>query len=127
VQEVAMAEFEALNAGDILFIDSTHVARTGSDVVHEYLEILPRLRPGVLVHIHDIFLPFEYPRDWIMEARFFWNEQYLLQALLAHSRAFEVIWPGYLMHRERPEVLAGAFPAYDAARHRPSSWWMVRR
>ena len=73
-----MSLFETLEADDVLFIDSSHVVKTGSDTNWEYLEILPRLAPGVVVHIHDIFLPRDYPKKWVMEG-WGWNEQYLVQ------------------------------------------------
>jgi predicted O-methyltransferase YrrM len=128
VQDVPLSEFESLGDGDILFIDSSHVAKVGSDVCYELLEIVPRLRPGVLVHVHDIFFPEEYPRYWIMERHYFWNEQYLLQAFLAFNNSFETIWCGRYMHLMRPDVLQRAFPTYP--RHTgpqfPSSFWMRR-
>ena len=89
VQKVPFAEFEKLGKNDILFIDSSHVLKIGGDVQYEYLEILPRLKPGVLVHIHDIFLPAEYPRTWVFDLFRFWNEQHLLQAFLAFNDKFE--------------------------------------
>lgn len=92
VQEVAPAYFEQLRAGDILFIDSSHVAKTGSDVNYLYFEILPRLASGVRVHVHDIFLPNDYPREWVIDENRSWNEQYLLRALLMHSQAFRVLF-----------------------------------
>lgn len=124
VQEVPLAEFTGLRAGDILFIDSSHVLKIGSDVQYELLEVLPRLAPGVLVHLHDIFLPGEYPRDWVLgpEHRF-WNEQYLLQAYLAGNARVEVLWAGSWMHRRHPELLGAALPSYDRSRHRPGSFW----
>src|SRR5262245_34414493 len=128
VQEVPLSEFEELASGDILFIDSTHVAKVGSDVCYEFLEIIPRLKPGVLVHVHDIFFPEEYPRQWIMENHYFWNEQYVLQAFLAFNTAFEVIWSGRYMHVTNPEVLERAFPSYPsrASFNFPGSFWMRR-
>lgn len=92
VQSAPMALFSALEAGDLLFIDSSHVAKTGSDVNHLFFEILPRLADGVIVHVHDIFLPFDYPRDWVIEGRRSWNEQYLLRALLMDSRRWHVLF-----------------------------------
>jgi hypothetical protein len=77
------------NENDILFIDSTYVLQIGSDVRYEYLEILPRLKNGVIVHAHDIFLPAEYPKEWIRKMAVFWNEQYLLQAFLSFNDSFE--------------------------------------
>ncbi len=92
VQNVALDEFTALEAGDILFIDSSHVAKTGSDVNFLYFDVLPRLASGVRVHIHDIFLPHDYPREWVLDENRSWNEQYLLRALLMHSSAFRVVF-----------------------------------
>jgi hypothetical protein len=130
LQEVPLDLFASLGTDDILFIDSTHVLRTGSDVQREYLEILPRIASGVVVHIHDIFLPAEYPRDWLIKQRFFWNEQYLLQAFLAFNREFEVLWPAHLMHLKYPQELKAAFQGYTpeelAPAQAPASWWMRR-
>lgn len=90
VQEVPLAEFEALEAGDMLFVDSSHVSKLGSDVNHLVFNVLPRLASGVLVHFHDIFWPFEYPRHWIAEGRS-WNEAYLLRAFLQDNPAWQVV------------------------------------
>ncbi len=124
VQNVPLHVFEELGENDILFIDSTHVLKTGSDVQYEYLEILPRLKKGVIVHIHDIFLPAEYPRDWLLADHRFWNEQYLLQAFLQFNDSFEVLWGGSWMHLNHPEKLATAFPSYDRQAVHPGSFWM---
>lgn len=90
LQDVPLDMFTSLEAGDILFIDSTHVVSFGSDVLYEYLTILPELAVGVVVHIHDIFLPNDYPDAWLKEHRFFWNEQYLLEAFLAMNSSYKV-------------------------------------
>ena len=92
VQEVPMAEFAALEAGDVLFIDSSHVAKTGSDITHLFLKVLPHLQPGVRVHVHDIFLPNEYPKDWVLDENRSWNEQYFLQALLMYSNRYRMVF-----------------------------------
>lgn len=92
VQSVALATFEALEAGDILFIDSTHIIKTESDVVHELTEILPRIKPGVLIHFHDVFYPFEYPRAWVFDQNRSWNEVYALRAFLAFNDKFRVVF-----------------------------------
>lgn len=89
LQEVDVTQFDSLEAGDILFIDSTHVGKLHSDVLRIFFEILPRIKPGVFVHIHDIFWPFEYPDRWIRERRA-WNEIYLLRAFLQYNTAFRV-------------------------------------
>jgi predicted O-methyltransferase YrrM len=127
VQQVDLAEFEQLDANDVLFIDSSHVLKAGSDVQHEYLEILPRLQPGVLVHAHDIFLPREYPEQWLRQKQRFWNEQYLLQAFLAFNEAFEVVLSAAYLHTERPHVLSAACSFYDPAQGSPGSFWFRRR
>jgi predicted O-methyltransferase YrrM len=126
LQSVALSEFEALCQDDILFIDSSHVLKIGGDVQYEFLEILPRLARGVTVHVHDIFLPAEYPKAWVLGEHRFWTEQYLLQAFLAFNAAFKVIWAGHFMHGRHPEKLAAAFPSYDPARAMPGSFWMRR-
>jgi predicted O-methyltransferase YrrM len=92
VQEVPQKVFEELEPGDLLFIDSSHVSKTGSDVNHIYFEIVPRLPPGTLIHIHDIFLPADYCKDWAIEENRSWNEQYLVQAMLTYSRALQVVF-----------------------------------
>ncbi len=83
--------FSQLNSNDILFIDISHAVKIGGDVDYLFLEVLPRLKPGVIVHIHDIFLRFEYRRDWVMDEFCFWTEQYLLQPFLTFNSEFEVI------------------------------------
>lgn len=127
VEECPLARFEELEAGDILFIDSTHVIRSGNDVEYEYFEIIPRLRPGVIIHIHDIFLPFRYPANWINKELIFWNEQYLVEAMLTHNPAYQVLWAGSHVHIEQPAHLAKAFPGYDPTKHLPGSLWLVRQ
>jgi predicted O-methyltransferase YrrM len=123
-QQIPIEKFDELSDGDILFIDSSHVLKLGSDVQYLFLEVLPRLRRGVLVHVHDIFLPAEYPRDWIMRERWFWNEQYLLQAFLIFNDSFDVYWAGYFMHLNQSAEMARAFASYDREESWPGSFWM---
>jgi predicted O-methyltransferase YrrM len=124
IQEVDLSEFRKLKENDILFIDSSHVLKIGSDVQYEYLEILPRLSKGVIVHIHDIFIPSEYPREWVLKGYRFWNEQYLLQSFLAFNDSFEVLWAGSYMHLKHPEKLAAAFQSYTKSVSYPASFWI---
>ncbi|HZK61462.1 MAG TPA: class I SAM-dependent methyltransferase [Anaerovoracaceae bacterium] len=124
VQEVPFSTFEELQENDILFIDSSHVLKIGSDVQYEYLEILPRLNKGVIIHVHDIFLPKEYPRKWVLKNHIFWNEQYLLQAFLSFNESFEVLWAGNYIHSKYPDKLEFAFGSYDRNRSRPGSFWL---
>ncbi|MFM9091386.1 MAG: class I SAM-dependent methyltransferase [Verrucomicrobiota bacterium] len=98
VQEVPLATFAELRENDVLFIDSSHVSKVGSDVNRLYLEVLPALAPGVLVHIHDVAGNLEYPREWLDEGRA-WNEQYLLRAFLMHNAAWRIeLFTGFLFN-----------------------------
>lgn len=125
-QDIPVEKFSNLERNDILFIDSSHVLKIGSDVQYLYLEVLPRLRPGVVIHVHDIFLPAEYPRQWVMNQQTFWNEQYLLQAFLAFNDSFEVHWAGSYMHLKHPEKLEATFSSYDRRTRWPGSFWMSK-
>ncbi|MBW4493996.1 MAG: class I SAM-dependent methyltransferase [Oscillatoria princeps RMCB-10] len=128
VETLPLSTFEILQKNDILFIDSSHVLRTGGDVLYEYLRILPTLNSGVIVHIHDIFLPFEYIREWIVNKRRFWTEQYLLQAFLAFNSEFEVLLAlNYLAHHYKEE-LAAKCPIFAKQENRvPGSFWIRRK
>ncbi len=123
-QDIPLSRFDELEADDILFIDSSHVLKIGSDVQYLFLEVLPRLRTGVVVHVHDIFLPAEYREEWLRKQHWFWNEQYLLQAFLAFNNAFDVLWAASYMHLRHSEALAQAFPSYDRAASWPGSFWL---
>ena len=96
--------FRSLTENDILFVDSSHEIKTGNDVVFLYLNVIPSLRPGVLIHIHDVFLPYDYPREWVLEKRWGFSEQYLLQALLTFSDTFELLWAGHFLLKTRPDL-----------------------
>ena len=131
LQEVGLAPFQALEGGDLLFIDSTHVLRAGNDVELEYLEILPRLASGVLVHVHDVSLPRRYPKLYFDQG-LFWNEQQLLQAFLAFNERFEVLWPGNYMLLKHPQEVRTIFPEIDDMRRlypfsEPTAFWMRTR
>ena len=128
VQDVPVSYFEQLESGDMLFIDSSHVIRSGNDVHYEFLEILPRLKPGVLVHVHDISLPRPYPKVYF-ENHLYWNEQYLLQAFLAFNNHFEVVWPGNYMMINYPDRMLSVFPEFkrmrqDYPQSEPTAFWM---
>ena len=125
IQDVPTSEFERLEANDILFIDSSHVLAIGSDVHYELLEVVPRVKPGVLVHFHDIHLPGEYPRSLVMENRF-WTEQYILQAFLAFNDSFEVMWGANYMTLKHPGELEKALSFHRSSVDRPSSFWFRR-
>jgi hypothetical protein len=101
VQDVSVDVFLELEESDILFVDSSHVAKTGSDVNYLVFKILPLLRKGVYIHFHDVFYPFEYPPEWVYQGRA-WNESYLLRAFLQYNRAFEIqFFNGFMLEQHR--------------------------
>lgn len=111
VQRLPVSTFEALRENDILFIDSSHVSKVGSDVNFLYFEALPTLKPGVVIHVHDVFWPFEYPRAWIDEGRA-WNEQYLLRAFLMHNDRYELLLFNHLLARSCSDFLRRILPIF---------------
>ncbi|WP_344879785.1 class I SAM-dependent methyltransferase [Allokutzneria multivorans] len=121
VQDVPVDTFDQLRSGDLLFIDSTHVSKAGSDVNYLFFDVLPRLAEGVIVHVHDIFWPFEYPVDWLREGRN-WTENYLLRAFLTHNSAFEILLFSSWLWAFEPDLVRKALPA--AAEHVPGSIWL---
>jgi hypothetical protein len=135
LEQVPLSFFSQLVENDILFIDSSHIVGIGGDVNYEFLEIIPRLKTGVIVHVHDIFVPAEYPRKWIFADRFFWTEQYILQAFLSFNCDFEILWASSYMHLNYPDKLKSVFPAYIDLKHDypyypqvwPSSFWFRRK
>ena len=125
VQELDVDFFSQLDSGDILFIDSSHTVKIGGDVNYLFLEVLPRLKPGVIVHVHDVFLPFEYRCDWVLDEFRFWTEQYLLRAFLTFNSEFEVLMAdNYLLHYYQ-EDLKAAFSALLC--WKGGSFWMRRK
>lgn len=114
----------ALSAQDLLFIDSSHVVTTGGDIPYLYLEILPRLRSGVFIHVHDIFLPFDYPEPWTAEFRWGWTEQYLVHAFLCANTDFEIVWPSRYMWEYCKEEILHAFPSARDLSLPPASFWL---
>ena len=129
-------EVLGLGAGDLLFIDSTHVVRTGSELSHIYLELIPRLHPGVVIHIHDIYLPYLYSPD-IYESMFDWQETTLVAALLAGNSGLRALACQSALFHDRPDVLAMVFPEFTPGLivdgvaaalkgHYPSSLWLER-
>jgi predicted O-methyltransferase YrrM len=97
LQDVDKELFRSLDANDILFVDSTHVSKLGSDVNRIFFEILPTLKQGVLIHFHDIFWPFEYPSDWVRKG-FAWNEAYILRSFLEFNESFEILFFASFLH-----------------------------
>ncbi len=102
IQSLEPAYFDNLEENDILFIDSTHVSKTGSDVNYILFNILPRLKKGVLIHFHDIFYPFEYPKNWVYQGRS-WNESYILRAFLMNNNNYEIILFADYLHKHHKD------------------------
>lgn len=125
VQQLDLTKFDSLDRNDILFVDSSHVSKTGSDVNRLVFEIFPRLRPGVYVHIHDIFLPEDYPPKWAIEDQRNWNEQYIVRAFLQYNQEFQVVWASYLMATRYPTQTAEVFPRFPSLGAGGSLW--IRR
>ncbi len=129
VEEMDRSLFASLEANDMLFIDSSHMIRPQGDVLCEHLEILPALKRGVFVHVHDIFTPRDYPAIWVKDQVRFWNEQYLVEAFLTGNRDFKIVGAlNFLKHHHADEIkrrfplLAAEFDACE-----PASLWIVRR
>ena len=125
LQDSDLEVFRSLGEGDILFIDSTHIAVPGSDtdVVCIVTQILPQLALGVFVHVHDICLPFETAWDWTFKDYRFWNEQYLLQAFLIDNNEWEVLYMGIMWQHFFPKLLAKLFPMAGSN----GSFWMRKK
>lgn len=124
VQSVPLETFQTLEAGDILFIDSSHVAKTGGDVLWELCYILPSLKPGVIIHIHDMFYPFVYPSGWLQEGRAY-NEAFVVRALLMNSSQYDILIWNDMMLKEYPQEFlqnwCREYPAYGV------SLWLQKR
>ena len=114
VQEVPLATFGELGAGDLLFIDSSHAIRPGGDVNYLILEVLPRLAEGVIVHFHDIYFPYDYQRD-VLHTYFQWSETSLLRAYLTHNERARIVFCLSQLHYDRGNVLKRVFPEYNPA------------
>ncbi len=110
IQDTPLQIFDALQAGDILFVDTSHTVKTGGDVPWIFGEVIPRLARGVHVHVHDIFLPGDYPEPWVM-AGWGWNEIYLVRSFLSYNNAFEVVWGAQFMLQNHPDAIFGRFPS----------------
>ena len=122
VEEVDLDFFSCLEANDILFIDSSHTVKFGSDVCYAFLEVLPSLNPGVWIHVHDIFFPQDYPADWLLNRRLALNEQYLLEGFLAFNTSFSPQLANHWLCLDYPEEARRLWP--DTASS--SSFWMQR-
>jgi hypothetical protein len=126
IEQVPLERFQALEAGDVLFIDTSHVIKVQNDVEYELIHLLPSLKSGVIVHVHDIFTPYDYPAEWLIGSgpnRGGNNEQYALECLLSGGTDWEILLPVYLLWREHRPALA----ALTASDLRPASFWLRKR
>lgn len=128
VEQLPLETFDVLQPNDILFIDSSHAARFGGDVCREFLEILPRLKPGVWIHVHDIFFPHDYPAEWLIDKRLAFNEQYLLEAFLAFNQTFAVRAANHWLALEHRDAAAALAPpdVWAGGALGCGSFWMQR-
>lgn len=128
VEEVDLSVFTELKANDILFIDSSHVIRPWGDVLRELLEIVPVLAPGVLVHVHDIYTPRDYPEAYLRQQRRMWNEQYLLEAYLTQNTRVEIICALNWLKHNHHDRFAGACPiAGSRPETEPGAFWFATK
>ena len=124
VEEMDPDFFSSLATNDILFIDSSHTVKFGSDVHYEFLELLPRIARGVWVHVHDIFFPHDYPAEWLIDKRLALNEQYFLEAFLSFNHDFRVVLSNHWLCLDHVSNATRLWP--DASSHRSSSFWTKR-
>ena len=124
-EQVLLEAFERLDANDIVFVDTTHVVNVGGDVDYLILDVLPRLSTGVLAHVHDIFLPYQYPRQWIEVEKRAYTEQHLLHAFLAFNDRFEVVFPAHAIARKYPERVRAVIPSFHDGVN-PGAFWIRR-
>ena len=126
IQDTPLDVFTSLGRNDIVFVGTSHVVKTGGDVPWIYNQILPRLAPGVVVHMHDVGLPGDYPPAWVLDG-WGWNETYLVNAFLAFNVAFAVRFSSPMLVQRRREALLAAFPDYvDHETRAGSSLWIQR-
>jgi len=125
VEEVDKSVFSKLGANDLLFIDSSHMIRPQGDVLFEFLELFHILKTGVIVHLHDIFSPADYPDVWVLGDVHFWNEQYLLEAFLSCNKQWAIIGALNLLHHEHYEAFKETCPFLDASRE-PGSFYIQK-
>jgi len=123
-QETDQSMYKSLDRGDILFIDSTHVLKTGSDVHYELFHILPALKKGVAIHFHDVHFPFEYPDQWIFDTNYSWNEIYALRAFLMYNAEFRIRFWGSCLAENRSQIIRDVFPLF--LKNSGGSLWIER-
>lgn len=124
IQNVSLDVFSGLEERDILFVDTSHISKTNSDVNHIIFNILPRISPGVIIHFHDIFFPFEYPKNWILKHHRSWNEAYLLRAFLSHNDMYKILFFNDWVQNEYGDWFQEHMP--NMMLNRGGSIWLVK-
>ena len=127
VEELDVSLFDPLAANDFLFIDSSHMVRPQGDVLFEILTLLPRVKKNVIIHVHDIFTPKDYPDEWIIGGHSFWNEQYVLEAFLSNNKDFEILLSlNYLFHHYKDSLNKACPMLAKNPAMEPRSIWLRR-
>jgi hypothetical protein len=127
VEDLPISVFKALGKNDILFVDSSHVVRPQGDVLFEIFDVYGSIESGVYVHVHDIFTPRDYPREWVIDQRKLWHEQYILEAFLSFNSEFEVVCALNWLWQSDPQLLAQACPVLTGrVSNNPGSFWFRR-
>jgi hypothetical protein len=126
VEDVDIHFFKQLEANDILFIDSSHIIRPQGDVLFEYLELLPALNSGVIVHIHDIFSPRDYPKSWVVDEVRLWNEQYLLEAFLSYNSEWKIMGALNFLRHNYFDLLKEKCSKYLTPDRDPGSFYITK-
>ncbi len=124
-QEIPLERVSRLGADDVLFVDTSHTLKIGGEVDFVFSEVLPLLAPGVYVHFHDIWLPWEYDREFIMGRGYFWNEQYVLEAFLSGNRGWRVVFATRALSLDHPDRMAKLMPRFDPRKF-ATSFWIAR-
>jgi len=128
VENIDISFFKSLGINDILFIDSSHIIRPQGDILYEFLEVIPSLNPGVFIHIHDIFSPKDYLKEWIFCKHLLWNEQYLLEAFLTHNNMFEITGSLNYLYNNFKEEIENKLPILKKQKDRePGSFWFRKK
>jgi predicted O-methyltransferase YrrM len=127
VQDVSLDIFRGLEKNDILFVDSSHVSKVGSDLNHILFEILPVLNSDVYIHFHDIHYPFELPEHWVFRKKWFWNENYLIRAFLTGNPHYEIVNFNTYLHHEFPEWFRENMPSCLTGSEDVGSIWIHKK
>jgi len=126
VQDIPISKFQELDKNDILFIDSSHVSTIGSDVNYLFLHVIPELKPGVIIHVHDFFFPFEYPKEWIRR-KLFWNEMYLVWAFLIGNCDYEILLSNFFLFKKHNSTVNELFPFIKDVPGGAGSLWLRKK